>query len=234
MNSKSENELSGLLSLTVAIDRHEPVWKTLPAWLKYYSDFKTTTAAIQADALKQARPSGLAEDKQALREAMCGAAAIVAAAVASHAHDLGNHDLKKRASFTKNDLLRGRDTLSATKCQGILAAATEAGAALADHLIAAPAKLTDLSAKITAYQGVLTKPTDARKQARAATQNLEADFARAHEILTAHLDLLILQFETPAPEFYQDYWNSRTPPATAATHTTAEEPTPPPPTPPVA
>ena len=219
MNSKSENELSGLLSLTVAIDRHEPVWKTLPAWLKYYSDFKTT-AAIQADALKQARPSGLAEDKQALREAMCGTAAIVAAAVASHAHDLGNHDLKKRASFTKNDLLRGRDTLSATKCQGILAAA--------------PAKLTDLSAKITAYQGVLTKPTDARKQARAATQSLEAGFTRARELLTAHLDKLILQFETTAPEFYQDYRNSRTPPAAAATHTTAEEPTPPAPTPPSA
>ena len=50
-----------------------------------------------------------------------------------------------------------------------------------------------------------------------------------------HLDKLILQFETTAPEFYRDYQNSRTPPAAAATHTTEEpKPTPPTPTPPAA
>ena len=233
MNAENENDLSGFLSLIIAIDRHETAWKTLPAWLKYYTEFKTATTAIQADALKQARPSGIAEDKQTLRENMCAAAAVLAAAVASYAQDIGNHDLKKRASFTKAELLKGRDTYSATKCLGVHAAATEAGTALADHLAGAPAKLTDLSAKITAYQAVLTSPTDARKKARAATQSLKADFARAREILTGHLDKLILQFETTAPEFYRDYQNSRTPPAAAATHTPAE-PTPPAPTPPAA
>ena len=232
MYAKFENELSGFLSLITAIDRHEPTWKTLPAWGKYYPQFKTATAAIQADALKQARRSGIAEDKQALRGATCAAAAVIAAAVTSYAHDLGNHDLKKRADYSFTALLKGRDTFSATRCQGVLAAATEAGTGLADHLSGAPARLTDLSAKITAYQAVITSPADARKQAKAAAQSLEADFARARELLTEHLDKLILQFETTAPEFYQDYQNSRTPPSSAATHTTAEEPTPPTPTPP--
>ena len=128
-------------------------------------------------------------------------------------------------------LLKGRDTASATKCQGVLAAATEAGTALADHLAGTPAKLADLEAKITAYQGSLAKPADARKLTKAATDSLKADSARARELLTEHLDRLILQFETTAPDFYQDYWSARTPPAAAATHATAE-PTPPAPTPP--
>ena len=42
----------------------------------------------------------MAEDKQAMREAMCAAAAIVAGALASYAHDTKNHDLKKRADFS--------------------------------------------------------------------------------------------------------------------------------------
>ena len=177
---------------------------------------------------------GLAEMQKSKRESMCAAAAVLAAATASYAQDIGNHDLKKRASFTKAELLKGRDTYSATKCLGVHAAATEAGTGLAEHLVGAPAKITDLSDKIAAYQAAITSPTDARKKARAATQSLKADLARARQILTEHLDKLILQFEESAPDFFKDYWIARTPPSSPGTHTTAEEPTPSPPPPPTA
>ena len=53
MHAKFENELSGFLSLITAIDRHEPTWKTLPAWGKYYPQFKTATAAIRPTPLNK-------------------------------------------------------------------------------------------------------------------------------------------------------------------------------------
>lgn len=59
------------------------------------------------------------------------------------------------------------------------------------------------------YRTLVTSPTSARTQRKGITEEIEAQFGRADELLEDGPDKLILQFRESAPAFFRDYQNAR-------------------------
>ena len=190
---------------------------TIPAFVTDFDDFTASVARIGALSEKRAVPTkGIARDKQFCREQMCKVAAASAGAVHSWATKNDNLELAAKVDFSYSDLLAGRDTGSAEKCQNVHKVATESLDSLGQHGVSA-AKLKALQQKIDAYSGCLPKPRAAIGSNKTSTQQLESEFSAADKLLHESLDKLALQFETSHPQFFQDWFNARVIVDTAAT-----------------
>ena len=110
---------------------YKPLWSGTPGFVRLQADLTAQIKTITDLSITQGRrKTGVADDKDAARQAMCKAANIVAGAVASYAHSVGNHELLTRVDTTPSILLGGRGKDSRDKCADILAAATANLAAL--------------------------------------------------------------------------------------------------------
>ena len=224
MNTVLENKIGMYLAVAAVCVRKQSVWQTFLAFAKAFEDFKTHVANIQALTKQQVRrKTGLAEDKQRLREDMCGLTAPVAAAVKVYAEDNKNRELAQRVNYSHSVLLVGRDIISADRCRDILAAATENLAKLGDYGVTS-AKLTAVQAAIDAYAAVITKPREAQVLAKTVTGSIAAEAKAADAILKSHLDKLVSQLEDKDATFVADYRNARVIVAAAATRASGDQP----------
>ena len=224
MKTAVENKIGMFLSVIAVCDDKQTVLAALPAFAKAYQDFKTHVANIQVLARKQVRrKTGVAEDKQRLREDMCSQAAPVAAAVKVYAEDNKNRELAQRVNYSHSVLLVGRDIISADRCRDILAAATENLAKLGDYGVTS-AKLTAIQAAIDAYAAAITKPREAHVLAKTVTGSIAEEAKAADAILKGHLDKLVSQLEDKDATFVADYRNARVIVAAAATRASGDQP----------
>ncbi|MEK7677730.1 MAG: hypothetical protein AAB676_18020 [Verrucomicrobiota bacterium] len=228
MNAKQENKYTMYLAVKAACDKDQAAWKDLAAFANSCAKFNTCVTNIKSLAEAQERQSGAAEEKQILRQEMCMDAAVVAGAVGAWAADNKKNDIAQQVNYSEYDLMGGRDTASASKCQIILDAARDNAASLVGYLKDVTDALDTLENKIKAYGKSIIKPTEARKTAKGATEKLKKEFETADGLLEERLDKLVVQFKSSAPVFLTAYQSARETTANAATREAKTEPDNPP------
>ena len=201
----------------------------MQAFADGYTDFGTHLQNIQSLGQTQAQGAGgIAQDKQQLREAMCNAAVGIASAVRAYAVKVKNNQLASLVDFSLTDLMGGRDTASAEKCQQVHDAANANVANLANYGVTA-AKITALQQAITAYKAIIESPRQARAAGKTATDQLSSEFDATDLALNEEMDNLVGQFQSTNAKFVSDYNNARTIIDAAASHQSQPaQPTPPP------
>lgn len=209
MTATQENKLSMFLAVKSVCDRSQSVWQGLPAFATAFAEFSAPVETIQTLSTGHGRRKpGVAEDKKRLRKELCEAAFEVAAATLAYAKATKNAALAAKVDYSLSDLMIGRDTDSATRCEEVHAAASASLDKLADYGVTA-AKLASLQDKITAYRDILTKPREAKISGKTTTTSLAAEFQAATDLLKDRLDNLIPQFRNLHITFMQDFHNSR-------------------------
>jgi len=210
MTSRQEDKLSMGLTVQKTCDRYATVIATIPAFVTALGDLGVRIQKIKANAeIQSGKTDGITLDKQRLKIALCDKAFEVASAVSSYASTVKNAELAGKVGFSKSELMRSRDTETATLCTNIRTAATANLAALADYAVTA-ADLTDLAQKISAYETAVANPQNARVSKKTATDNIEAEFVEFDNILNNRMDTLIPKFAAASPDFVKDYTNART------------------------
>ena len=159
---------------------------------------------------------------------MSSDAAGVDGAVGAWEADNKKNDAAKQVNYSEYDLMAWRDTASAAKCQIILDAARANASSLAGYLKDVDNALDALEKKIKAYNDSITKPTEARKTAKSATDSLKNEFETADGLLEERLDKLVVQFKSSAPAFLTSYQAARETTANAATREAKTQPDNPP------
>lgn len=228
MNTKQLNKLTMYLAVEGICDGTPLAWQTLQAFSDAYTDFKSHVTNIQTFSQNQTQDtSGIAQDKQAARQAMCSVALPIANAVHAYAVKTKNNTLATSVDFSMSDLMGGRDVTSRDNCQNIYNTANTNLANLANYGVTA-AKLTALTNAIAAYNLLISKPRDTRAAGKTVTTNLQAEFDAADEDLTVMDDLT---GQITNATFVSDYENARIIVDTTASHASPTPPTPPPATP---
>ena len=110
--------------------------------------------------------------------------------------------------YSRSDVGNGRDTEVVSRCQDILAAATENVGSLADYGVP-QAKLTTLKKKIEGFQAVQAKPRQGRATSSSATKELAKLFREVDELLSERLDALAVQFQVSQAAFFNAYTTAR-------------------------
>ena len=219
MNTKQLNKLTMTLAVEGICDANSPIWQPLQAFADAYADLKTRVTNIQALGQSQAQDNtGITQDKQNSRQAMCDLALPIASAVHAFAVKNKNNQLATQVDFSMSDLMGGRDVQSAQHCQNVHDLANTNLASLGTHGVTA-AKLTALQTAITGYNQFISKPRDLRAQGKTVTGTLQDEFDAADQALVL-LDDLIYQFSPAHAKFVADYTNARIIVDTAASHTT--------------
>ncbi|MBI4327987.1 MAG: hypothetical protein HY674_22380 [Chloroflexi bacterium] len=209
MTSKQENKLSMYLAVKAVCDRNTSTWQTLQAFADGYTEFGAHLQNIQTLSQSQSQATtGLAADKQQLREAMAAAAVEIAGAASAYAKKVKNNDLAAKVNVSVSDIMGGRDTTAADTARNVHAAATANLANLGSYGITA-AKLTALKGKIDAYAASISKPRDARASTKTATEQMSAEFDAADAALADQMDSLMPQFQPANAAFVTDYQNAR-------------------------
>jgi hypothetical protein len=225
MNTKQLNKLTMYLAVEGICDASTTAWQPIQAFADAYTDFKGHVTNIQTFAQSQTQDnSGIAQDKQAARQAMCSAALPIASAVHAYAVKTKNNTLAASVDFSMSDLMGGRDVTSRDNCQNIYNTANMNLANLANYGVTA-AKLTALTNAIAAYNLLISKPRDTRAAGKTVTGNLQA------ELDAADVDLGIMDDLTgqiTVAKFVGDYENARIIVDTTASHASPTPPTPPP------
>ncbi len=173
----------------------------------YFSDRRIQNIQTLSQSQSQAT-TGLAADKQQLREAMAAAAVEIAGAASACAKKVKNNDLAAKVNLSVSDIMGGRDTAAADTARNVHAAATANLANLGSYGVTA-AKLTALKGKIDAYAASISKPRDARASTKTATEQMSAEFDAADAALTDQMDNLMPQFQSANAAFVTDYQNAR-------------------------
>ena len=225
MNTKQLNKLTMYLAVEGICDANNTAWQTLQAFADAYTDLKSHVANIQTFSQSQTQDnSGVTQDKQAARQAMCATALPIANAVHAYAVKTKNNTLATSVDFSMSDLMGGRDVTSRDNCQNIEAAANANIANLASYGVTA-AKVTALNNAIAAFNLLISKPRDTRAAGKTVTTNLQGEFDAADECLGI-MDDLTGQITTA--KFVSDYNNARIIVDTSASHASPAPPTPPP------
>ena len=230
MTTKQLNKLTTALAVEGICDANTVIIATVPAFAASYADVQSHVTNIQTLWQAQAQNTrGIAEDKQQARLAMCNTALPVAKAVHAYATKAQNNTLADGVDYSLSDLMAGRDTESARRCQEIYDTANTNLTALADYGLTA-AKLALLKAAIAAYNLFVTKPREVRAQHKTTTGSIQTEFDLLDGALGV-LDDLIQQFAPASQKFVDDFNNARTIVDTSASHASPAPPTPPPATP---
>jgi hypothetical protein len=228
MNTKQLNKLTMYLAVEGICDGTPTAWQPVQAFADAYADLKIHVTNIQTFSQSQEQDtSGIAQDKQAARQAMCAAALPIANAVHAYAVKTKNNTLAMSVDFSMSDLMGGRDVQSRDNCQNIVTTANANIANLANYGVTA-AKVTALTNAIAAYNLLISKPRDTRAQGKTVTGNLQAEFDAADEDLGMMDDLT---GQITVAKFVSDYNNARIIVDTSASHASPTPPTPPPATP---
>ena len=208
MNTKQLNKLTMYLAVEGICDGTPTAWQSLQAFANAYTDLKLHVTSIQTFSQSQAQDtSGVAQDKQAARQAMCAAALPIANAVHAYAVKTKNNTLANDVDFSMSDLMGGRDVQSRDHCQNIYTTAN-----------------TNI-ANLAAYNLLISKPRDTRAAGKTVTTNLQAEFDAADVDLGIMDDLT---GQITVAKSMSDYENARIIMDTTASHASPTPDTPPP------
>ena len=223
MTTKQLNKLTMYLAVEGICDASPTAWQPIQAFADAYTDLKTHVTNIQTFSQSQEQnTSGIAQDKQAARQAMCSTALPIAGAIHAYAVKIKNHTLAATVDFSMSDLMGGRDVQSRDYCQNIYTTANTNLANLANYGVTA-AKLTALTNAIATYNLLICKPRDTRAAGKTITGDLQAEFDAA-DVDLGIMDDLTGQITNAT--FVSNYENARIIVDTTASHASPIAPTP--------
>lgn len=209
MNSKQEARLNMYHAVIAYCDANNPIVLTIPAFDTALTSFRAKVSSIETTAQQEAQViSGVATDKNELRNSLCQQAADIAAVVYAFAASGNNNTLKEAVDFSKSDLRELRDDQLAPTCQNIHDAANTNLAALAPYGITAP-MLSSFQDLIDDYSDAVPAPRNAAALRKTYAAALKTLFSEADEILKEQMDKTAVQFKTANEEFYNTYKNNR-------------------------
>ena len=207
MNATQSNKYNAYLVVMATINGTE-VWQSLPAFAAGAEELEEHIASLESLAVTQTSQSGAGAEKAQTFQVLVDAAYEVAAATRACAVASSNRELARRVDFSRSDVGKGRDTQVVSRCQDILAAATDSLGSLADYGVT-QAKLTALKKKIDGFQAVQAKPRQGRATSSSATKELAKLFKQVDELLNERLDALVVQFKESQPAFFNAYTTAR-------------------------
>lgn len=151
--------------------------------------------------------TGDTKDKDALKVKLAAEAAVVAGAVAAYALEIDNNTLHHSVDYTESKMVHMKDGLLNSVCQDIFDAAAGNIASLGDYGIS-QTKLDAFSHDMTKYSSLLGIGKSKKSAAHASTMSI-ADRVSEITMLFEKADLLMLQFKTTNPDFYNTWTASR-------------------------
>jgi len=193
---------------TLTEHENDNTWKTIPALVTAVDDFDTVIAGVASQLETTTVPSGAATSKKTALESLTASAHEIAAAIHAYATEAGDDELAAEVDFSLSDIAKGRSATIVARCTNIASRATENLDALADYKIT-QAKITALTKKTAAFEGLVSKPRQGVAKKAAANAALPRLLRQGRNILTRRIDRLMVQFRDSAPEFYSEYKTAR-------------------------
>jgi len=209
MDSRQTKKLASCQGLSLTLEAHKSTWTPLGAFKRAVTELRDCVETLDDLARIQMDKSGAGAEKALCLVALITEAHTVAGAVSALAADTNDASLGARVDFSRSDLKRGREAQIVTRCENILAAATENVSALDKDYGVSQSKLDGLQDRVDAFRTAQPKPRRSRSSSTAATRQIEDCFGRLDQITNGKLDKLMAQFETSEPAFFQEYWAAR-------------------------
>ncbi|MBK7945202.1 MAG: hypothetical protein IPJ85_07830 [Flavobacteriales bacterium] len=209
MNKSNENRLSMLHAVLAVCTKYTATWTGVLGYKKAQDELVVNVGSIvAASAVQETNMKGAALDKRFKRQAMTVKTVEVARAVFAYAEDIGDLVLREKMNLSPNDLNRKRDAVVQALAQGVRDVANGLIASLGDYGLVA-ADITALQAAIDAYANVVSAPRNAAVVRKGATAEIDTLMKDSMKILNNRMDKLMPEFETSAPEFFQEYFAAR-------------------------
>lgn len=209
MNALQEAKLNMYHAVINHGEANAAILATVPAFDTAFSTFKGFIKDLETNVQSEALViSGIATDKQSLREDLCQQATDLAAVVFAYASSINNNTLKEQVNFSLTDLKRLKDDELAPTCRNINNLANDNLAALAPYGITA-GTLTTFSTLVDEYDAAVPTTRNAASLRATYRTNIEAGLKKADDILKNQLDKTAVQFKTSNLEFYNTYKNNR-------------------------
>lgn len=159
-------------------------------------------------ALQLVNPTGLTEQKNAVRTNLENQAFVLGAACCSYASANDNKDLYNRCRYTKSDLVHFRDAEIVGICTNLHTDALANATALIPFGVTGTG-LTDFQISITAFSNIMKLPTEAISKRVAATERIAALLPEILNIVATRLDNDIVSMTATQPNFVTIYENVR-------------------------
>ncbi|HCY76737.1 MAG TPA: hypothetical protein DHV28_12525 [Ignavibacteriales bacterium] len=209
MQDKLENKFTMYKALESLLDANSAKLSPITALTPIIADFKDRIVAIQAkDDLANTADAGNTSTKANDEAALISDAVTIAAALYALGASTNDEHLKELSKVTKSSLKNLRDTQLTTQVSNIKNLADANSAALAGYGITAP-MITDLDAKITAFNTSLGARELGSNVSSAAFQQMEIMFKETDKLLKEQMDKIMEIFRTSDPQFYSEYEQSR-------------------------
>jgi hypothetical protein len=190
-----------------------PITAGLPAFMRGQSALEGSLNVLSALTQAQGSPiTGIAMDKNRLKQSLISRALVVAGAAGAYAHEASNHTQAALFQTTESSLRNMRDSLLDDTAQNLHDRAAElvaADPAKAAEYNLTPMSLTALQSAITAYGSTLGTPRAAIATRVATTEAIAAEIDRAIDNLKKVIDRLIVQFDSTHPAFTAAYAAAR-------------------------
>jgi hypothetical protein len=201
LRARNENKLSSYLAVRAVCEANRAVWQVWKGFSDANAEFNTVVDQI-VELMPQSgrRATGLTQSKQRLREQLADVAFEVASATRAYAKKQGNSELAKKVDYTRSEIVKGRDLVSAARSHAVLSAATPVVGQLADFGVT-QAELDTLEGLLEAYREEMPKPREAILSTTAANRKLRELFRKADALLHEQMSAFEPKFRKSAPEF---------------------------------
>jgi hypothetical protein len=208
MKDVQENKLSMALVVKTVMDDNNALWNGIPAMVTAKGNLDAKIADVQfIRAIQEAGISGITIDKRDLKLEAVNKALPVIGGLKAFAIANSNNELLERINYSRTELFRVRDTVSADRMKIVRDEGNNNLAALADYNVTS-AMVADLSGSIAAFELLIPRPRVALNIRKNATESLVLRFREMDGILNV-MDGLIETLSEGQPVFYETYQNAR-------------------------
>ena len=196
---------------------HQALLADIPAAQEAISSATDLVQRILACGRKQKERSGEAQGKAAARELMLSTTFTLCSGLKTLASNTANATLAAQADWSRSSLARGKEADVVSRCETLLALATENAEELAEKckILAKDLKAADTAIK--RFKTAQPKPRQRKAAGAAATRELPDLFEELDEVLQKQLDPIVETFRESEPAFYNEYRVARAIVSDAAT-----------------
>jgi hypothetical protein len=209
MKNKQEDKLSMCLTVQKDCNVNKDIWSNMPAFVDTFGRFENLISKIKTQQeIQKGKTTGITQSKQKEEDEMIQATVEIASAVHAFASIIGDDALMSKVNYSPTNLMRLRDTDLRAVCQTI----HDAAESVIDHLGdygKTPEDLEKLQKEINDFSDMIAEPRSAIGTRATATAELEKLFKEVDTILRDQLDMLMVNYKSSHPKFYNKYRSSR-------------------------
>ena len=209
MTDAQSNKLDMFLVVQGFYESNQAVLDAVAARATAFAQLGTNITAINTEIAGQStNPTGVAQDKTALRNTLDNITATTLASAKAWALANGNNTLAAEFDYPISEIQRIKDDTVQGFCDLRIGLVNDNLAAMVDYGIDA-ATITAWQTALDNYVAVLESPREAINTRHLHTVNLETLFGQTSALFTQQLDPLMLVFKTTDPQIYLGYQQAR-------------------------